>query len=62
VKLDARVQLGDTNGQWDVAFVGKNLTNVLSVSDAINYPLGVDRAIKWVDEGRSIALEVSYHY
>jgi iron complex outermembrane receptor protein len=62
VKLDARVQLGDTNGKWDVAFVGKNLTNVLSVSDAINYPLGVDRAIKWVDEGRSIALEVSYHY
>jgi iron complex outermembrane receptor protein len=62
VKFDARVQLGSTDGKWDVAFVGKNLTNVLSISDAINYPLGADRAIKWLDQGRSIAIEATYHY
>ena len=62
VKFDARVQLGATDGMWDVAVVGKNLTNVLSISDAINYPLGVDRAIKWIDEGRSVAIEFTYHY
>jgi len=56
------VQLGATDGKWDVAVVGKNLTNVLSISDAINYPLGVDRAIKWIDEGRSVAIEFTYHY
>ena len=62
VKVDLRVQLGSPDGRWDVAFVGKNLTNVLSVSDAIGYPLGVDRAIKWVDEGRSVALEATFRY
>lgn len=62
VKFDARVQLGSPDGKWDVAFVGKNLTNVLSITDALNYPLGVDRAIKWLDEGRSIAIELTYHY
>ena len=57
VKLDARVQLGASDGKWDVAVVGKNLTDQLTVGSALAYPLGVERAIKWLDEGRSVAIE-----
>jgi iron complex outermembrane receptor protein len=57
VKLDARVQLGASDGKWDVAVVGKNLTDQLTVGSALAYPLGVDRAMKWLDEGRSVAIE-----
>jgi hypothetical protein len=27
VKVNARISLGSTDGQWDVALVGKNLTD-----------------------------------
>jgi len=62
VKFDARIQLGSTDNRWDVAVVGKNLTNVLSVGDSLAYPLGVDRAMKWLDEGRSVAIEATYRF
>jgi iron complex outermembrane receptor protein len=62
VKFDARLQLGSTDNRWDVALVGKNLTNVLSVGDSLAYPLGIDRAMKWLDEGRSVAIEATYRF
>ncbi len=61
-KFDMRVQLGDTNGRWDVAFVGKNLTDKLTVGDALDYPLGVARGMQWIDEGRSLSIEATYHF
>lgn len=62
VKFDARVQLGASDGKWDVAVVGKNLTNELTVGDSLAYPLGVDRAMKWLDEGRSVSIEGTYRF
>jgi iron complex outermembrane receptor protein len=61
-KFDARVQLGPEDGKWDVAVVGKNLTNVLSVGDALDYPIGVPRGMQWLDEGRSVSIEGTYKF
>ncbi len=61
-KFDARVQLSDVGGNWDVAFVGKNLTNKLTVGDALDFPLGVSRGMQWIDEGRSLSIEATYHF
>jgi iron complex outermembrane receptor protein len=61
-KFDARVQLSDIGSNWDVAFVGKNLTNKLTVGDALDFPLGVSRGMQWVDEGRSLSIEATYHF
>jgi iron complex outermembrane receptor protein len=61
-KLDTRIQLGTTDGTWDVAVVGKNLTNELSIGDALDFPLGVARGMQWIDQGRSVEIEGSYHF
>jgi iron complex outermembrane receptor protein len=65
VKLDARVQLGRPDGLWAVAIVGKNLTNVLTVGDALELPAPitpVSRSIRWLDSGRAVSIEVSSHF
>ena len=60
-KFDARVQLSDVDGKWDVAVVGKNLTDKLTVGDSLDFPLGVSRGMQWIDEGRSVSIEATYH-
>jgi iron complex outermembrane receptor protein len=65
VKIDARVQIGRPDGRWAFAVVGKNLTNVLTVGDALDLPFPItpiSRSMRWLDSGRSLALEVSSHF
>lgn len=65
VKFDARVQIGRPDGRWAFAVVGKNLTNVLSVGDSLDLPFPItpiSRSMRWLDSGRSVALEVSGHF
>jgi iron complex outermembrane receptor protein len=65
VKIDARVQIGRPDGRWAFAVVGKNLTNVLSVGDALDLPFPItpiSRSMRWLDSGRSLVLEVSSHF
>jgi iron complex outermembrane receptor protein len=66
-KFDARVQIGPSDGKWDIALVGKNLTNEITRSYAYGWPLefgpgGAPLAVAILEEGRSIALEASVHY
>lgn len=64
-KLDARVQYGPTDERWHVAFVGKNLTDELTTGSAFNLPApitAVPRAILYLEETRSIALEAGLKF
>jgi len=59
-KLDGRIQIGGTNDRWNVALVGRNITNQKTAGSAIRFPASITqvaRAIFAMDEYRSIALE-----
>ena len=60
VKIDARVQIGDSSDRWHVALVGKNLTNELTGGSAFRLPFpitDVTRSIHYLEPARSIAIE-----
>lgn len=64
-KIDARVQYGPSDERWHVAVVGKNLTDELTTGSAFNLPspiTAVPRAILYVEEGRSIAVEAGLKF
>lgn len=60
VKLDARIQFGPANDRWNVALIGRNLTDEHTVGAAIRFPAsitGTARSINTMDEYRSLALQ-----
>lgn len=64
-KIDARVQYGPTDERWHVAVVGKNLTDELTTGSAFNLPApitAVPRAILYLEETRSIAVEAGLKF
>ena len=65
VKYDARLEMSSPDQGWKVALVGRNLTNELTVSSAFNLPApitAVPRAILYVEQPRSIAVEVGFKF
>ncbi|MDG2533889.1 TonB-dependent receptor [Sphingomonas sp. HITSZ_GF] len=59
-KIDGRIQIGGVDDKWNVALVGRNLTNKKTAGAAIRFPAsitGVARAIYTMDEYRSLAVE-----
>ena len=65
VKFDARLQLGDVDDRWDVALIGKNLTDkkTYSFSNAWPFPLtNYPQATKYLDEPREVILEATMHF
>jgi iron complex outermembrane receptor protein len=59
-KIDGRIQLGGSDDKWNVALVGRNITNKKTAGSAIRFPAsitGVARAIYAMDEYRSLAVE-----
>jgi len=63
-KLNARLSLGGVNGRWDVAIVGRNLTDKSTVSFAGDTPLAsrlfnARSYYGFVDTPRSVAFEVN---
>ena len=62
-KINARLSLLDINGTWQVALVGKNLTDETTVSFSTDMPLiGPGFYAAWVEPGRSISLQLSYNF
>lgn len=59
-KLDGRLQIGASDDRWNIALVGRNLTNKKTVGAAVRLSpviTGVTRSINWMDEYRSLAIE-----
>ncbi|WP_339669921.1 TonB-dependent receptor [Dasania marina] len=66
-KLNARVALGDNEAGWEVALVGKNLTDEETISYANDTPLAANltQSIGYytlVDPGRTIAIQGQYRF
>ena len=64
-KIDLRVQLGGSDDKWHVAFVGRNLTNKLTVGSAFRLPFpitDVTRSIQYLEPARSLAIEASFKF
>ncbi|WP_440874284.1 TonB-dependent receptor [Thalassotalea sp. PLHSN55] len=62
-KVNARISLLDINGTWQVALLGKNLTDETTLSfttDMSLMPTGFHSI--WVEEGRSISMQFSYNF
>jgi iron complex outermembrane recepter protein len=66
-KLNARVSLGGVNQQWEVALIGRNLTDETVVGYSGDTPLarnlfGARSYYGFVDMPRGVAVEVSYQF
>jgi iron complex outermembrane recepter protein len=64
-KLDGRVQLGGRDGKWNLALVGRNITNKKTAGASLRFPAsitGVARAIYGMDEYRSLAIEGTFKF
>jgi iron complex outermembrane receptor protein len=64
-KVDLRVQYAPSDQRWHIAFVGKNLTNELTTGSAFDLPAPITtapRAILYVEQGRSLALEAGLKF
>ena len=60
VKFDGRLQFGPNSDRWNIALIGRNLTNKKTSGAAIRFPgsiTGVTRTLNWMDEYRSLMLQ-----
>lgn len=62
-KYDARISLGDIAGSWEIALLGKNLSDeITSTGNANDQPLTAGNGFKQTDRLRSFALQASYRF
>ncbi len=62
-KYDARVSLGNVAGDWEVAVVGKNLSDeYTSTGNANDQPLVPGNGFKLLDTPRSYAVQATYRF
>lgn len=58
-KLDLRLGFGPTDGRWDVALVGRNLTNRATTSYQLGIPGANGSTLGMVERGRSVGIQFS---
>lgn len=67
-KLNARIAFGDSEGRWDVALLGKNLTDKLIMPYGADVPLanaitgGGFSGMRLIEPGRSIAVQATLRF
>lgn len=61
-KVDLRVSLGEQDGSWEVALVGKNLTNEEISANTNDQPLVRGNYYSLLDRLRSVAIQGSYRF
>lgn len=60
VKLDGRLQFGPRDDRWNVAVIGRNLTDKHTVGAALRFPTSITdtaRSINTMDEYRSVLIQ-----
>lgn len=58
-KLDLRLGYSPQNGPWEVAIIGRNLTNKVVTNYRLGVPGGDGSVTALVERGRSVAIQVS---
>lgn len=61
-KFDLRLGVRASNKRWELAVVGKNLTNELTAGHAFNTPLAAGVISKFVQPPRTIAVQAKFQY
>jgi len=61
-KINARIGIGSADGSWDVALVGKNLTDELTASFGNDVSLANGAYWKLTDRPRSVAVQGRYRF
>lgn len=61
-KFDLRMGIRDVNKRWELALVGKNLTNEITSGHAFNTPLTPDVISKFLQPPRTIAVQAKFQY
>ncbi|BCW87562.1 Vitamin B12 transporter BtuB [Alphaproteobacteria bacterium SO-S41] len=60
LKTNVRLGIGSPNDTWELALVGRNIFNELTVNSVYQYPgVGI---VPHIDEGRNIGLQLSLRY
>tara|TARA_R110002110_G_scaffold14698_1_gene67666 strand:+ start:94760 stop:97240 length:2481 start_codon:yes stop_codon:yes gene_type:complete len=61
-KYDLRLSLGSVDGMWDVAFIGKNLSDELTSANNNDQPLVPGNGFSSTDRLRSYAVQATYRF
>ncbi len=61
-KIDARVGIGPGDGRWEIAFVGRNLTDKLTFGAGDDLPGGALSSLKLIDRPRQLAIQGRYRF
>ncbi len=62
-KINARLALLDSAGEWQIALLAKNLTNETTINYSTDMPLiGPGFYGVWVEQGRSVSLQLDYRF
>ena len=61
-KLDLRAGIRSSDKSWEVAVVGKNLTNKLTASHAFNTPLAAGIISQFINPPRTIAVQAKFNF
>lgn len=61
-KIDARIGVRTADGRWELALVGKNLTNKITASHAFGTPTASTVISKYIQTPRTIAVQVRLKY
>ena len=61
-KFDLRLGIRGSNKRWELALVGKNLTDELTASHAFNTPLAAGVISKFLQPPRTIAVQAKFQY
>jgi outer membrane receptor protein involved in Fe transport len=58
-KVDLRIGIGPENGRWELALIGKNLTDKVTASYRNSLPTSPGTTFALVERPRSIAIQFS---
>lgn len=61
-KYDLRLGISDSNGKWEVAFVGKNLTDEVIIADGNDVVASPGSYFVVVERGQTLALQARYNW
>ncbi|MBB6521018.1 TonB-dependent receptor domain-containing protein [Pseudoteredinibacter isoporae] len=61
-KVDLRLSIGDQSQRWELAVVGKNLTNEMVSNNSVDQPLVTGNYFAITDRLRSVAIQGTYRF
>jgi iron complex outermembrane receptor protein len=61
-KVDVRIALGDSSNRWEIAFLGRNLSNQLTSNNGGSIPLLAGAFFELTERPRTLAVLARFSY